>query len=150
QCRGEAADTAADDNRFHGPNSVTLRQLRSGSHGRSLRRKRLCRLSLQLGPGLRLSLNPKLLEILPIADAVAEDLLLAGQILRRAEHALRAVPGGSLYREGGIDQMWPAERHKISAAGSQNGVDLVSGRDVADAHGRHPRFVTDLIGEWRL
>src|SRR5437879_11478422 len=54
------------------------------SHGRSLRRKRLCRIRLQLGPGLRLSLNFQIVEVLAVADAVAKNLLLARQILRRA------------------------------------------------------------------
>src|SRR5580700_10212792 len=52
------------------------------SHGASLGRKRLCGLRLQLGPGLWLSLNFEVLEILPITHAVAENRLLAGQILR--------------------------------------------------------------------
>src|ERR1039458_8812410 len=56
------------------------------SHGASLGRKRLCGLRLQLGPGLRLSLNFQVLEILPVPDAIAENLLLAGQILRRTEY----------------------------------------------------------------
>jgi len=66
------------------------------SHGASLGRKRLCGLRLQLGPGLWLSLNFQILEILPVADAVAENLLLAGQILGRAEHPLGAIPGRGL------------------------------------------------------
>src|SRR5260221_5144996 len=48
------------------------------------RRKRLRGLGAQLGAGLRLSLNFQVVEILPVADAVAEDLLLAGHVLRRA------------------------------------------------------------------
>src|SRR5450755_3887931 len=68
------------------------------SHERSLRRKRLCRLRLQLGPGLRLSLNFQIVEILPVADAVAENLLLARQVLRRARD-IGAVPGRRLQRE---------------------------------------------------
>src|SRR6187402_639720 len=55
------------------------------SHGRSLCRKRLCRLRLELSPGLGLSLNSQLLEILPIAHAVAENLVLSGHVLRWAE-----------------------------------------------------------------
>src|SRR5450631_2544609 len=93
-------------------------------HERSLSRKRLGCLRPQLGPGLRLSLNFEVFEILPVADAVAENLLLARQVLRRAEH-LRAVPGGGLDRESGIDQMRTTERHQIGAAGSEDGIDLV-------------------------
>ena len=55
------------------------------SHEQSLRRKRLRTFRLQLGPGLRLSLNFEVLEILPVPHTVAEDLLLAGQILRRTK-----------------------------------------------------------------
>src|ERR1700720_2125859 len=58
QRSGKAPDTAPDDNRLHRPtprNNLTQRS--PNSHGRSLGRKRLCRLRLQLGPGLRLSLN---------------------------------------------------------------------------------------------
>src|SRR3981189_1698571 len=95
------------------------------SHELSLRRKRLCRLRLQLGPGFRLSLNFQVVEILPVAHAVTENLLLARQILRRAEYAVSAVPGRGLQRERWIDQMWAAERHQIGAARGENGVDLI-------------------------
>src|SRR5215468_10056997 len=98
-------------------------------------RKRLCPLRLQLDPGLWFSLNPQLLEILTVADAIAENLLLSGQILRRAEHVVCAIPGRRLHGERGVDQMRPAERDKVGAAGGKNGVDLVRGRDVTDAHG---------------
>src|ERR1700693_900387 len=83
---GQSADTAADDNRLHRPCSTryqTSRECRLKSHSPSLRRKRLCRLRLEFGPGLRLSLNFEVLEILPVADAIAENLLLGGSILRR-------------------------------------------------------------------
>src|SRR5262249_41368615 len=96
----------------------------SGCHGASLRRKRLCPLRLQFDPGLRLSLNLEVVEILPVAHTVAEDLLLAGQILRRAED-ISTVPGGRFHGEGGIDQMRPAERDEIGAARGQDGVDLI-------------------------
>src|SRR5207248_10895341 len=57
QCRGETTNTATDDNRLHRPNSTQYTQAMGlTSHGRSLRRKRLCRLRLELGPGLGLSL----------------------------------------------------------------------------------------------
>src|SRR5947208_5081764 len=102
------------------------------SHGRSLGRKRLCRLRLQLGPGLRLSLNFQILEILPIAHAVPENLLLARQILRRAEYLVGAVPGRGLQRERWIDQMRAAKRYKIGATRGEDGVDLIGGGDVAD------------------
>src|SRR5690242_10444638 len=67
-------------------------------HSRLFRRKRLCGLRLELGAGFRLSLNFKVLEILPVAHAIAENLLLAGQILRRTEH-ICAVPRGRLHGE---------------------------------------------------
>src|SRR6266702_8733552 len=113
----------------------------SRSHKRSLRRKRLCRLLLQLRPGLRPSLNFQVLEILPVAHAVAENLLLARQVLLRREYICRAIPGRGLQRERGIDQMRTAERHQIGAAGGEDGVDLVSRGDVADTHGGDAGFV---------
>src|SRR5258707_15435712 len=116
----------------------------------SLGRKRLCRLRFQLGPGLRLSLNFQILEILPIAHAVTENLLLARQILGRTEYGVGAVPGRGLQRERWIDQMWAAERHQIGPARGEDGIDLISRGDVADAHGRDARFVADLVGERRL
>src|SRR5258705_5014678 len=112
----------------------------------SLGRKRLCRLPFQLGPGLRLSLNFQIVEILPVAHAVTENLLLARQILRRAEYGLGAVPGRGLQRERWIDQMWAAERHQIGAARGENGVDLIGGCGVAGAPGRQPRLVAGLVG----
>src|SRR5947208_7250094 len=75
------------------------------SHGRSLGRKRLCRLGIQLGPGLRLSLNFQILEILPVAHAVTETLLVARQILRQDESSCDAVPRGGLPRVRWIDPM---------------------------------------------
>src|SRR5262249_49196033 len=117
---------------------------RLASHGPSFGRKRLCGLRLELGPGLRLSLNFQVLEVLPVAPAVAEDLLLSGQILRRTEDAARAIPGGSLHREGRIDQMRPAQRHEIGPARGEDGVDLIGSGDVADAHGGDTRLVADL------
>src|ERR1700748_1560130 len=74
----------------------------AASHGPSFRRKRLCRLGLQLGPGLRLSLNFEVFEILSVAHAVAENLFFSRQILRRTEH-FRPIPGSGLRREGWID-----------------------------------------------
>src|SRR5262249_4272920 len=112
---GEPTYTATDDDRLHGqtPNPDATDRLKS--HGRLFGRKRLCPLGLELGAGFRLSLNFQVLEILPVAHAVAENLLLAGQILRRAKH-LGAVPGGRLHREGGIDQMRAAERNEVGTA----------------------------------
>src|SRR5579872_6477008 len=110
-------------------------------------RKRLCGLRLQLGAGLRLSLNFKLLEILPVSLAVAENLVPARQILRRAEHLTGPVPGGSLQRKRRVNQMRAPERNQIGPAGGKNGINLVGRGDVADTHGRHACFVADLIGE---
>src|ERR1700690_3718503 len=95
------------------------------SHGPLLGRKRLCRFGFQLGASLWLSLNFQIVEILPVAHAVAEDLLLARQILRRAEHAIGAVPGGGLQGERRIDQMRPPQRDQVGAAGGEDGIDLV-------------------------
>src|SRR3569623_765542 len=119
----------------------------SGSHGPLLGRKRLCGLRHALRPGLGLSLNPELLHVLAIAHAVAEYLLLAGQILRRAEHPVSPIPGRGLHGEEGIDQMRPAECDEIGPPSRQNGIGLVGGSDVADAHGRNARLVADLVGE---
>src|SRR4029453_4984161 len=97
---GEAPNPASDDNCFHRPTPRnTLTPGPPNSHARSLGRKRLCRLRLQLGPGLRLSLNFQPPEILPVANAVTENLLLSRQILHRAEHGVGAVPRRSLQRE---------------------------------------------------
>src|SRR6185436_2712358 len=120
------------------------------SHGGLLGGKRLCALQLELGPCLRLSLNFQLFELLPIPLAVPENLLLAGQVLRRAEHPLGPIPSRGLQREARVDQMRPPKGYQISAAGSQNGVDLVGRSDVADAHGGDAGFIANLIGEWRL
>src|SRR5262249_45096623 len=88
QGRGEAAYSATDNDRLHRPLLRTkpgaAQAQAGGCHGPLLRRKRLCPLRLQLDPGLGLSLNLKVFEILPIAHAVAENLLLAGQVLHRA------------------------------------------------------------------
>src|SRR5580704_5113701 len=66
------------------------------SHSGSLGRKRLRRLGLQFGAGLGLSLNFQVVEILPVAHAVAENLLFARQVGRRAEDIFGAVPGRGL------------------------------------------------------
>src|SRR6516165_2515284 len=122
----------------------------TGSHGPSLRGKRLRRLRLQLSPGLRPSLNFKIFEILPVACAVTEDLVFTGQILLGAEHPFRAVPGRSLQRERGIDQMWSTERNQIGTTGGQNRIDLIGAGNIPHAHGCKASFVADLVGEWRL
>src|SRR5919107_1500252 len=82
------------------------------------RRERfLAGLHLQFGPGLGLGLDLQVVEILPVAHGVAEDLVLAGEILRRAMDALRAVPGGGLHGEERVDQMRPSQRHEVRAPG---------------------------------
>src|ERR1700722_10851081 len=90
------------------------------SHSALLGRKRLCRLRLQLGAGLGLSLNFQVVEILPIPHGVAENLLLAGQIRRRAEDIVGAVPRRRLHRKRGVNEMRPPERHQIGAAGRKD------------------------------
>src|SRR5436190_666106 len=75
------------------------------SHRPLFGRKRLCRLRLELGPGFRLTLNFEVVEILPVADAVAENLFLSGQILRRTGDVRRAVPGRRAYRKRRVNQM---------------------------------------------
>src|SRR5256886_8315041 len=94
------------------------------SHGRSLGRKRLCRLRLQLGPGLRLSLNFQILEILPVAHAVTENLLLARQILRRAEYGVDALPRPGPLRGKWIDHKRGRQRPPHRAAPGGGGGDL--------------------------
>src|SRR3954469_2447166 len=151
QRHGEAANSGPNDNCLHRPAPRrTLAQPPRTSHGRLLGRKRLCRLSLQLGPGLRLSLNFQILEILTIAYAVAENLLFARQILRRTEYGIGTIPRRRLQRERRVDQMRAPERHKIGAARRENGIDLIWCRDVADTHGCDARLIANLLGERRL
>src|SRR5258708_40078609 len=86
QRSGKAANAASDDDRLHPPKLHSTRGTRlrePTSHRALFGRKRLCRLRLELGAGFRLTLNFEVVEILPVTDAVAENLLLAGQILRR-------------------------------------------------------------------
>src|SRR5258705_1861807 len=99
----------------------------------SLGRKRLCRLRFQLGPGLRLSLNFEILEILPVAHAVTENLLLARQILRRAGYGVGALPRPGLQRLRWIEQQWAAERHPIRAGLPEDSVGLVCPPEVFHA-----------------
>src|SRR5258708_106329 len=103
----EAPDAASDDNRLHRPtprNTFTQRPLTS--HEPSLGRKRLCRLRFQLGPGLRLSLNFQIVEILPVAHAVTENLLLARQILRRGGYGPAGPPSRGLSGEKVRAHLW--------------------------------------------
>src|SRR5439155_4588380 len=76
--------------------------------------KRLCRLGFELGPGFRLTLNFEVLEILPVAHAVAEYLFLAGQILRWTGD-IGAIPGRRPHRKRRIDQMRPGERDEVGS-----------------------------------
>src|SRR6516225_3979801 len=99
---------------------------------------------------LGLGLEPQVLKLVAVAGAVAEDLLLAGEILRRTMDARGAVPGRRLHGEVRVDQVRARQRDEIGAAGGDDGVDLVRGRDRADAHGRERGLVADLIGKRRL
>src|SRR5262249_61468900 len=83
----------------------------------ALLRSLLPGVAVALGLGLEL----ELLELLAVAHAVAEDLVLAGEILRRAVDRRRAVPGGGLHGEIGIHQMRTRQRHQIGAAGGDDG-----------------------------
>src|SRR5262245_3884472 len=89
-------------------------------------------------------------EFLSLALAVAEDLIAAGEGLRRAVHPGAAVPGCRPHREERVDEMRSRQRDQVGAAGRQDGVDLIGRGDRADAHGREPRLVADLIREWSL
>ncbi len=102
--------------------------------------------AVALGLGLEL----QFLEVLAVAHAVAENLVLTGEILRRAVDRRRAVPGGRLHGEIGIDQMRACERHQVRAAGRDDRVDLVGGGDGPHAHGGEPGLVADLVGERSL
>src|SRR5260221_8172777 len=110
QRSGEAANAASDDDCFHQPNSTLRNSLsplpaRAGrgsdraSHRPLFGRKRLCCLRLQLRPRFRLTLNFEVVEILPVAHAVSENLLLAGQILRRTGNVRGAIPGCRPHRK---------------------------------------------------
>ena len=43
--------------------------------------------------------------------------------------------------------MRTAERHQVGAAGGQDGIDLICGGDIADAHGGDAGLVADLLGK---
>src|SRR5438034_4862075 len=75
--------------------------------------------------GLGLGLEPQLAQLVALARAVAENLLLAGEVLRRAVDRGRVVPGRRLHGEIGIDQVRARERDEIGAARRDDGVDLV-------------------------
>src|SRR5262249_25380019 len=95
-------------------------------------------------------LEPEVSPPLAVAGAVAENLLLAGEILRRTMDARSAVPGRRLHRKIRVDEVWARQRDEIGAPGGDDGVDLVGGRDRADAHRGERGLVADLIGERRL
>ncbi|MFK4530861.1 hypothetical protein ABIF90_008842 [Bradyrhizobium japonicum] len=88
------------------------------SHGRSLRRKRLCRLRLELGPGLGLSLNSQLLEIPPVAHVVAENLIFSGQVLRRKSPLLasRSKSGAQSPLKTGLTLLANASKARSKSA----------------------------------
>src|SRR5215471_11969161 len=112
----------------------------------ALLRRLLPSVAVALGLGLEAQVSP----LLAVAGAVAENLLLAGEILRRTMDARGAVPGRRLHGEVRVDQVRARQRDEIGAAGGDDGVDLVGGRDRADAHRRERGLVADLIGERRL
>src|SRR5436853_359456 len=96
-----------------------------------------------------LGLAPEFPQIGAIAHTVAEDLVAAREILRRALDVGRAIPGGSLHGEKRIDQMRPCERYQIGTARGHDRVHLIGGGDCADAHGGEPTLVADLLRERR-
>src|SRR5262245_40470443 len=108
----------------------------------------------RLLPGVAVSLwfrlEAQVSPFLAVARAIAENLLLAGEVLRRTMDARGAVPGRRLHAEIRVDEVRARQRDEIGAAGGDDGVDLVRGRDRADAHGRERGLVADLIGKRRL
>src|SRR5262249_11786698 len=107
----------------------------------------LRRLLPGIAVGLGFCLAAQVPPLLAVASAVAEDLLLAGEVLRRAVDLFGAVPGRRLHCEIGIDEVRARERNEIGAPGRDDGIDLIRRRDGADAHGGKPALVADLIGE---
>src|SRR5215468_11924564 len=87
----------------------------------------------RLLPGVAVALGfrlePQVSPLLAVAGAVAENLLLAGEILRRTMDARGAVPGRRLHGEVGVDEVRARQRDQVGAAGGDDGVDLVGGRD---------------------
>src|SRR5499427_8013598 len=61
-------------------------------------------------------LEPQVSPLLAVAGAVAENLLLAGEILRRTMDARGAVPGRRLHAEIGVDEVRARQRNEIGAA----------------------------------
>src|ERR1700716_2888367 len=94
-------------------------------------------------------LQPQVAQLLAVANAVAEDLVLPGGILRRTVDGRRAVPGRRPHGEIGIDQVRAGERDEVGAPSRDDAVDLVGGGGGADAHGGEPGLVADLVGERR-
>src|SRR5215468_11536228 len=123
-----------------------------GSHARleisipALLRRLLPGVAVALGFRLEAQVSP----LLAVARAVAENLLLAGEILRRTMDARGAVPGRRLHAEIRVDEVRARQRDEIGAAGGDDGVDLVGGGDRADALRGKRGVVADLIGKRRL
>src|ERR1700722_8476156 len=97
------------------PSNTTARKVAFGSLGR----KRLCRLGLQLGTRLGLSLNFQVVEILPVTHAVAENLLLAGQGGGGKEDISGAVQAPRVKRKRGRGERGPPGRPRAGAPPSQ-------------------------------
>src|SRR6266446_8492851 len=114
--------------------------------GLALLRRLLPGVAVPLGLGLEAQVSP----LLAVADTVAENLLLAGEILWRTMNAKDAVPGRRLQAEIRVDEVRARQRDEIGAAGGDDGVDLVGGGDRADAHRGKRGLVADLIGKRRL
>ena len=152
---GEAADAASDDDRLHPLklHSTTRRvpcrrrSVRTGRHysaasgfvASAFSSARVFGLALILRSSKSCRSRTLLRKICSLPGRYCGGQAISG-----------AVPGRRPHRERRIDQMRPAERHQVGAAGGEDGVDLVGGRDVADAHGGDPGLVADLVGERRL
>src|SRR6202011_1726937 len=78
-----------------------------------------------VGVRLGLRLEPQLGHLLVVARGVAENLFLAGEILRRAVDAVGAVPRRRLHGERRIDEMRARQRHEVGATRRHDGVDLI-------------------------
>src|SRR6476620_8831274 len=96
-------------------------------------------------PGIAVALGfclqPQVAQLLAVADAVAEDLILTGEILRGAMDGRRAVPSRRLQGEVRIHEMRSRQRDQVGTPGRDDGVDLIGGRDCADTHGGEPGLV---------
>src|SRR5258707_9956152 len=73
--------------------------------------------------GLGFRLEPQVAPLLALARAVAKNLLLAGEVLRRAADPPRAVPSRGLPSEIRVDEMRPRERRENRAAPGDDGGD---------------------------